>query len=82
MAVLVKAAAVLPRNGADVIFYIRVRTVVPRLAGGSTASDFCTSFGSAEVGTDVIYFIRALPRPRLSCRAVVPQVGAVVPRMR
>ena len=68
--------------GADVIFYIRDSTVVPRLVRGSTASDFCTVSFSAEVGTDVFLFIRALRRLGLSCLAVVPQGGVVVPRER
>ena len=54
--------------------------VVPLLAYGTTASGFCIDSNSAEVATDVIFYIRAFPSLDSPCLAVVPQGGAVVPR--
>ena len=56
--------------------------VVPQARRSSTVSDFCIVHFLAEVGTDVVLFIFALPSLVHSGLAVVPQGGAVVPRQR
>ena len=76
-----KAAAVLPRIGADVIVYYRSRAVLPRLLSGSTAPDQKLVPSLAVVGPVVFFLVVPLASNSTAtiCGSTVRSSGSTAP---